>query len=571
MVSQLEILTKAAAQLAGVLDDAGRTVNDPDYWGSEWLEVCQGNALLPTYVVVDFLGNVFHVRRSAQSFADERIVLTYLPSWFALVLDNVPARVFRRDSPGRLESINAEVSDRHLAVPMRIEMAVRRPTNSRLDLRGPGEPSRTAVLPQVTYGLGPSRGSMLLRAGVDRQDAATGGQGIERVHWIAPSIRISAAPGAAVGVSELYPSIDTAFDPWSIDLSGGVEALASTPFWGWFVMNAAREHDDAARARAHPVVTSQQALAVHLERFQHAEALPPPGAPRRTLGLSEVDLLATGPAPGARFEETTRPDGVDLVFLTEAAAAGVARARRDPLAALAAALDPYVFGVSGGLPPNSPIPAHIRVDPQSPDDRFAYSVTYLDQGRSVAWPPRQTPGLPLFRLSVVRTAGVSVSAGLLVGPRGAEQIAEVLDYREQVVDFDDVPAAILDDGASLPASRLPSRTLTAEELADVVQLAIGLVPWPPCQVVSDLTDYATILRYLYDGKDLLGRDMGRLDFALTCAGILLPEVLERVAKQVARVVTAGDEPATRIGQAFGAVTPTQVSATNQAIVAEVGG
>ena len=61
--SSHEILEVAAEGLADVLADVRRAVNDPDYWGEEWYEVYLGNPLLPTYVVVDLIGNAVHVTR----------------------------------------------------------------------------------------------------------------------------------------------------------------------------------------------------------------------------------------------------------------------------------------------------------------------------------------------------------------------------------------------------------------------------------------------------------------------------------------------------------------------------
>ncbi|MFG3679863.1 hypothetical protein ACGF5H_07085 [Micromonospora chalcea] len=582
MLNQLEILTRAADDLAEVLDDARLTVEDPDYWGSEWFEFWRGNPLLPTCVMVDFLGNVLHVRRDATTFADERLTLTYLPSWFAAALDAVPARALARlrSGPGT-ETVVAQVSDRDLAVPLRIEVRVEHATATRVELfpagvaPPPGISVRHAVPPQISYDARPSQGALTMRDGVDPQLLADGSPegyaGVKRVHWIAPSLRISAAPGVRIVPAELFPVVDTGFDPLSLDLtSGGVAALASSPFWGWFVMDAARRQDDTTRARPPAAVTSQQALDLQIERFQNVEALPPPGAPRRRSGAPEAELSAGEWTAGPRIEEITRPDGVDLLFLTPEAALDLNRARGDPLAALAAEVAPYVAGVRGALPPNPAVPVHIRVDPQSPDDRFAYSVTYLDGGEPVDRPWLAGRTGRRFRLSVIRTPGVSVRAGLFFGPEGAAQIGEVVDFREQeVADLAAVPVAIVDHGATLRAGSLPPRAVTPTEIADLTVTAIGLLPWPPAQVVADLNDYATILRYLYDGKDLLGRDMTRLDLALTCGGVLLPEVLEVVARKAAHLVTAGDFPARRLAAAFAAVEPAGLAAATEAVAREV--
>lgn len=77
----------------------------------------------------------------------------------------------------------------------------------------------------------------------------------------------------------------------------------------------------------------------------------------------------------------------------------------------------------------------------------------------------------------------------------------------------------------------------------------------------DLKDYADILCYLTAGTNAFGEEMGRLEFAVTLAGVLLPEVLEKLLKQVPRLVTVGDAPAARIAGALDAVKPVDVVAT----------
>jgi hypothetical protein len=79
-------------------------------------------------------------------------------------------------------------------------------------------------------------------------------------------------------------------------------------------------------------------------------------------------------------------------------------------------------------------------------------------------------------------------------------------------------------------------------------------------VFADLNDYADILAYLAVGTDRLGREMGRVEFAVTLAGLLLPEVLEGVLKRVSRFVTAGDSPARRITAALEATAPARITA-----------
>jgi hypothetical protein len=169
---------------------------------------------------------------------------------------------------------------------------------------------------------------------------------------------------------------------------------------------------------------------VQVERTQNAETVPLAGAPRRTGGFSEVDLLASDRGVGERIEEVTRPDGVDLLFLTLPASMSLQRRRSDIKEMILAATDPYVYGVSGALPPDTPIPVKIRVDPQSAEDRFAYTVSRL---------PRSDGRTQLFRLAVIKTKHVRVNADLFFLGKGEDQLAKLLDYRELEVDFGQVP------------------------------------------------------------------------------------------------------------------------------------
>src|SRR5262245_37053777 len=131
--SDYEILARVSRDLKPVLDAAQDVINSPDYIGSEWLELCCGNRLLPLYVMIDFCGNILHVEREATTFADEKLTVTYLPSWFATILNNLPATVVARYRGGdRMETVNVQVSDRDLAVPMRFTIKVAKRTGARL-------------------------------------------------------------------------------------------------------------------------------------------------------------------------------------------------------------------------------------------------------------------------------------------------------------------------------------------------------------------------------------------------------------------------------------------------------
>jgi hypothetical protein len=93
-------------------------------------------------------------------------------------------------------------------------------------------------------------------------------------------------------------------------------------------MSAAQLVDSAARVDVIPVSTCDQALSLQIEWRQDAASLPKLGGARRETGVAEADLLAAGGSVLAaallRFEETTRPDGIDLDLLTPKAADAIA-------------------------------------------------------------------------------------------------------------------------------------------------------------------------------------------------------------------------------------------------------
>jgi hypothetical protein len=66
----------------------------------------------------------------------------------------------------------------------------------------------------------------------------------------------------------------------------------------------------------------------------------------------------------------------------------------------------------------------------------------------------------------------------------------------------------------------------------------------------DLEDLGNVGAYVLTGKDLYGEPMSGLAAALTLGGVLLPEVIERVAGTVLaagrRVLTRGDTPLHRL-------------------------
>lgn len=527
------VLAAAATQLGDILVDVDNTVVDPDYCSGETLTCYRGNPLAPLHVAVDYLGNAFHMVRDSATYADEHYTITYLPSWFAAVLRRyVPVHLGGLTRRRNHEVCLSAPVDRDQAVPVEIEVTVKTAL-----------PRDTFLIRQTWLDFEPTRVNAVTRRGTVNEppDVAD----LDRVHWNAPNLRLIAAPGVEIRTRYLFPAVGS-WD-WS--------QIPDLPF-GEAAMVAARFVDNTMRLRLKPVSTCEQALAVAIERRQDAASLGQPGGARRETGLSEVELLPPATA-GLRFEESTRPDGVDLLLLTAKAA----------VAALPFRLDEALRSAAGFLGPDLPVPVRIRVDPGSATDRYAYTVCYLDDHRRpVSDPARASRTGPPFRIAVIRTGTTKVYVDTLVGGIGGN---DVLEYRERVVPFGQVPLAITDNGESLPVKHdgLPGRPVTPGDVLDAVQLVLGLLPFPPCQVLADAGDYANLLSYAATGKDLAGREFTGLDAALTLGGLLVPHILEPLVGELKRLILGRDGALDRLVAALGMLRPEDLELANSAIKA----
>jgi hypothetical protein len=160
-----------------------------------------------------------------------------------------------------------------------------------------------------------------------------------------------------------------------------------------------------------------------------------------------------------------------------------------------------------------------------------------------------TDGKPLFRISVVRTEGVEVYNDMPLASWGEDAVNALVDFRESEkrARFHDVPFFI----DTLPdEARLPHVEATLLDLLRVAHEIGEWVPLPQMQMFYDLQDVASLGTYMLYGKDVLWRDMTRLDAGLTLAGLILPELAERGLKRfIGRLHVPGDDPSARIAAA----------------------
>jgi hypothetical protein len=501
------------------LEDVWRTEDDPDYGGTRWLELYRGTPLDELFVMSDCAGNALHVVRRGREF----LTITYLPGWlFELATHALTLR--GEDALSKLL-----VEDLDTAQPLRIEVRV----EEELLYEGAFEDAGYRRLP-FGYDFAPAH------AAVYEESAAPTAVSLPRdpefvsageVGWTRPSLRLGAAPGVSVGVK---------------------------PVFGADVLGQLRQAYLGV-APLDPEATALQGLRFELERPQDPFSLPALGAPARPTPLAESGLTAQStPLADGRplIMEQTRPDGVDILLVRafDSYMADVSwlrwiaeQALALPGAMLRGMVDDTIRWV-GGLPDDAPLAIRLRFDPASGDHRFAYRVDYLDAAGEPV--PRHlagdTDGNPLFRLSVMRTEGVQVYNDMLLSSWGEDAVAELVDFREPEdrSSFHDVPFFIdeLPDEAPLPH--------VEATLLDLLRVAHEIgewVPLPQVQMFYDLQDVASLGMYMLYGKDVLWRDMTRLDAGLTLAGLILPELAERGAKRfIGRLHVPGDDPSARI-------------------------
>jgi hypothetical protein len=508
-----------------MLEDVWRTEDDPDYGGTRWLELYRGTPLDPLFVMSDCAGNALHVMREGR----ELLTITYLPGWlFELATHALTLRGETAFSLLRPEDLDT-------AQPLRIEVRV----EQELIYEGPGlEDAGYTRLP-FGYDFAPAQ-AVVYEEGAEPsavsvpRDAESVAAG--EVRWTPPSLRLGAAPGVGVDVRPV--------------LEPDVLGKLRQAYLGL--------------APPAPATLALQALRFELERPQDPFALPALGAPARATPLAESGLTAQStPLADGRplIVEQGRPDGVDLflvrVFDSYMADVSWLRWVAEQAMALPGELLRGMVNDTirwmGGLPDDAPLAIRLRFDPASPDDRFAYRIEHLDANeepvaRHLAG---ETDGGPLFRLSVVRTEGVTVYNDMTLSSWGESAVAQLVDFREEVVSFHDVPFFIEAPPDPAPLRDVPA---TVWDLLRVAHEIGEWVPLPQVQMFYDLQDVASLGTYMLYGKDVLWRDMTRLDAGLTLAGLILPELAERGAKRfIGRLHMPGDDPAARVTAADAAL------------------
>lgn len=532
--------------LRGLLEDAWSAVETPHDIGLRWSEHYLGTPADPVSVCVDAMSNVLHVRYSGP----ESLSVVYLPGWFYEVATAALA--------GRaVDPAATTVVDLAVAGPLAFDLTVENPVrNATRTVTVSGEAVGYTPL-AFGYAFTPARGFAV----TESVDLATDPAAL--FHWGAMSLRLAAAPGVGFEQRPLLGAADLA----------------------------------AVRAAYVPgvgPVTCDQALRFEFERHRSPTTVPPLGAPLRPTPLAEPDVVASavtvahaygqpaGAPAGQPSGEPTpvavqlaRPDGVDLLLMKP----DLRRAPRGTpwgwqpewMVEAAKVVDDAVFSLLvgmfdtyvewlGGLPETAPAPIHIRVDPASAADRFAYLLEYLTPDREVSTEPTTSvSGDPSFRLTVVRTKAVQVFLDKAAGAAAESDLKAILEYRETVVDhFDDVPISIV-DSEQVGTATLPARPATLEELLRIIVTIGEFVPHPAIQAMYDVRDLGSVASYVLTGGNLYGEPMSGLEAAVTLGGVLVPEVAERVGKSLLasgrRVVTMGDSPTPRLRAAADGVEP----------------
>lgn len=550
--------------LGPVLADVWRTIDDPDNAGPRWLELSRGAPVDELFVTSDFIGNALHVTRGGR----ERLTIVFVPAWLYEVATLVLSQ--RTDLTFSL----AWPEDLDRAVPLRVELTVEHEVT--YEAAGPGFEDAGYVRLQHGYDYAPSRAV----CSYDDPEAAAQGSPVTvplaasdlwfpQPRWTPPTLRVVAAPGVSVDAQPLCDA----------DVLGSARAL----------YRMATEADESTLA--------QHAVRFELERRQDPLALPALGAPARPTPQTEGELAmgATALADGRPLViERTRADGADLTFIRAydedlssvswlqqlsvmtwyqalstfpAAAAAFLAALPDE------ALKSFAEGavrLTGGLLTDQPLVVCVRMDPTSAEDRFAYRVDYLSEGGD-ALTGRTNAGEgegPPFRLTIVRTKGVRVFIDDIFSSWGDDSITELIEFRERVAPFEDVPLAIEPDGELSAAKGIPTRDATARDILAAADEIAQWVPNPTLQMAYDVLDVGSLATFLIWRTDVRGlagsvvfgdepEPMTWMDFWITLGGLVLPEMAERGAKRlwkrVARVRMAGADPFARLVAADSAV------------------
>jgi len=315
-----------------------------------------------------------------------------------------------------------------------------------------------------------------------------------------------------------------------------------------------------------------QTLQFELERRQNPSALPGLGAPFRSAPLAEADLVAgreMSREGRALALEQVRPDGVDIIVMRPESGSDNAPWLLQIGSELIDSAASWFHELLGGLPPRAPLTVRIRVDPMSPDDRFAYRVQYLDSsGNAHPEPVADTDPLrPVVRLSVRRTKPVRVFIDTSMTDWGEEDLENVIEYHEAVVGLHDVPLSMSDENDVYNESILPDREATLWDILTVSYALGEFIPIGPVEAFYDMRDLASVGTYLVYGTDVAGEEITAVDAALTVGGLLLPEVGERVVKGLVkgarRLRTMGDDPFSRLVATGEALEPQDASLANE--------
>ncbi|MFG1677006.1 hypothetical protein [Micromonospora sp. NPDC049282] len=530
----LEAADEAAGPLRAVLEDVWLTLDTAVEGAGRWLELYGGVPADPVFVCLDAMSNVLHIRFDGA----DSLTVSYLPGWCYEAA--TAAHADRRPAPSAVL-----VTDVDTAQPLVFDLRVEhRIAGAERSVAVGGETISYPPLP-MGYTFTPARAFEI----EDADAPAT-----PLVHWSAMRLLLAMAPGVSYSARPLLGA-------------DGLRALRAAYLPG----------DGPTRC--------DQTLAFEIRRHRHPDTLPPLGGPVRAVPLTEPDLVAgtvaldaavagTGGALLPTAVQQARADGLDLVLVRP-------DLRRPPVGqpwswqpdwfvAAASVLDDVAFALAkdvydtyidwlGGIPDGAPLPIHIRVDPASAEDRFAYRLDLLDaDGEPAAGLATTVPDGLVWQLTVIRTAGVRVFLDESVGAAGVSTLKGIVRYREQVAThFDDVPLEITDE--VVPVRDLPDRPATLDEIAHVVVTVGQFVPVPTIQAMYDLRDLGSVAAYVLTGKDLQGEPMSGLAAALTLGGVLVPPVVERVGGSLLaagrRVLTRGDVPLPRLARAAAAAAP----------------
>jgi hypothetical protein len=523
-LTSIDVIT-TLAPLRAVLDDVWETEEQPDYGGSRWLDLYRGTGLDELFVMSDCAGNALHVVRDGR----ERLTITYVPGWlFELATHAI-------DLLGAATPSLLRPEDLDRAQPLRIEAAV----VHELSYDGTGHEDEGYRRLQFGYDFAPSCAvehdlaapAAAISTPVPAEEAKPG-----RIFWTPPSLRLAAAPGVSVRVTPVF------------------SASTLSDLRGAYLQSAPPGEPDAL-----------QTLRFELERRQDPFALPALGAPARATPLPEGGLAAqSSPLADGRplILEQPRPDGADIILIRSyddaMADVGWLRWVAEQALALPGALIRGQVNEAirwmGGLPDDVPLVIRLRFDPASAEDRFAYRIDYLDDAGDPVPRTRagDTDGKALFRLTVVRTAEVTVINDMKLDDWGRAAVDQVLEYRERKASFDAVPFTVESHDGTVTS--IPDVEADAWYMLRVAHDIGSFVPLPQLQMFYDLEDVGSLGTYLLFGKNVFWEDMTRLDAGITLAGLILPELAERGVKRLfGRLHVPGGDPTARIRSADAAL------------------